>query len=256
MRVRAVVVDFDGTIAGDQQPLTNPELISQFRKLKARGVKIVLNTGRDLGYVLGPRGLLTQEHVKLFDAIIVEGGGAVWYPGDRAPRVLTRLHSPEVVHEMRRLKIPSEVIWTGHTAIMTRKGYAPKARKAIDNVNKRRIQDGRHPVMLEEITNNNSVTYLPPGIHKGYALLRVVTDGMGVAPSECLGAGDGPNDLAFLALCGAAVVPSNGNPRNKQLPNAILTKGADAEGLVEVLRVVLRNGLMLDPPASPGCQVA
>ena len=80
MQVRAVVVDFDGTIAGDQEPLQNPDLIRAFRELKRRGVKLVINTGRDLDYLLGPLGLAKPEIAELFDAMIVECGAAVWFP--------------------------------------------------------------------------------------------------------------------------------------------------------------------------------
>ncbi len=255
MQVKAVVLDFDGTMAADQSGLDNAELVTLIRRLRKVGVKVIINTGRDLDYLIGPQGISKPEHIALFDAMIVECGAAVWFPNTLAPRPLTRLHSVEVVNEMRRVKIPSTEIWTGHCMVATRRIHAPKARRAIERVNQRRLAAGLTGIVLEETINNASATYLPPGVNKGTGLLQIVNDHFGIPPGNVLGGGDGANDLPFLSLCGAAIVPVNANPRVKALPNAILTKGANAAGLVEVLRVVLKNNLQLDAPRRGGCDV-
>ncbi len=256
MKVRALVVDFDGTIAGDQQPLDNREFISLLRRMRKSGVKIVLNTGRDLDYTLGARGILRPADVKLFDAIIAECGGAVWYPNEVAPRPLTRLTPPELAYEMRRVKVPSEAIWTGLCAVMTRRAHVPKTRRAIANINARRRRDGLPEMVIEESVNGNSTTYLPPGVNKGTALIHVVAEHLGIPPAEILGAGDGVNDIPFLSLCGAAIVPSNAHPHVKALGNAILPRGENVAGLVEVLRTVVRNSMSIEPPKTAGRAIA
>ena len=256
MRVRAVVVDYDGTIAGDQAAFNHPGLAAAFRTLREAGVLVVLNTGRDMDYTLGELGLSTPKDVAMFDAMIFEGGGLVWFAGELQPRPLTKLYSPELVQELRRVKVPADEIWTGHCAVMTSRTHSKKVDRAIANVNARRSLAGRSPLLLELTQNRNSITYLPPGINKGTALIRVLSEHFHIPTTEILGAGDGTNDIAFLSLCGAAVVPVNGHPRVKSLRNAIHAKGENADGLVEVLREVIRNGMQIKAPDSAIREVA
>ena len=78
------------------------------------------------------------------------------------------------------------------------------------------------PVVLEVMAR---------GVSKGEALSRLLRR-LGIAPSEVIAFGDGPNDLEMLRLAGKAVLMGNASPRLKAALPGVETIGRHADEAV------------------------
>ncbi|MEO8350754.1 MAG: HAD hydrolase family protein, partial [Chthoniobacteraceae bacterium] len=89
MKFSVLALDYDGTIARHGQ--ADPEVVTAIREARARGITVVLVTGRILSDL---RRVLTEED--LFDAIVAENGAVLAFPNGRT-RVLGRPASRELL---------------------------------------------------------------------------------------------------------------------------------------------------------------
>src|SRR6187401_3588029 len=92
MKLSALALDYDGTVA--RHGRAHPEVLAAIREARARGIAVVLVTGRrlpDLRQVL--------PEYDLFDAIVAENGAVLAFPNGRT-RVLGRPPSRELLGEL------------------------------------------------------------------------------------------------------------------------------------------------------------
>src|SRR5687767_13200334 len=76
MKFSALALDYDGTIARDGHAI--PEVVAAIRDARARGILVVLVTGRILSDLRR-----VQTEADLFDAIIAENGAVLAFPDGR-----------------------------------------------------------------------------------------------------------------------------------------------------------------------------
>src|ERR1044072_5062089 len=97
MKLSVLALDYDGTIARDGH--ASPEVLAAIREARARGIAMVLVTGRilsDLRRVFDER--------DLFDAVVAENGAVLAFPNGRT-RVLGRPAPRELLSELSERQI-------------------------------------------------------------------------------------------------------------------------------------------------------
>ncbi len=81
MRYLVLATDYDGTLATDGR--VSDDIWDAVRRLRASGRKVFLVTGRELDDLK-----TVCSHLELFDTIVAENGGLLYYPGRREEKIL------------------------------------------------------------------------------------------------------------------------------------------------------------------------
>jgi hydroxymethylpyrimidine pyrophosphatase-like HAD family hydrolase len=85
---------------------------------------------------------------------------------------------------------------------------------------------------------------LPPAVHKGTGLQRLVTDILHIPLSKVVAFGDGDNDVEFLQLAGYAVAMKNGRDVVKQVAQHVTHYTNDEDGVIRTLHELQAQGLL------------
>ena len=239
MKVRAVVCDFDKTIAANHSTVDDPEVGRLFQELTSKGVLVGGNTGRNREWVFGPRGIRNDDIRNALSFVISGSGGVVNHPNypQRWPwggELLGPHYSRAVTWRLRTLGVPAKQIWADGTSIGIMNENEAKMRRSIDDVNRVRSFLRLRRINVCPVYNNDSAVWLPAGMNKGSALTGELQR-FGIDLSETVGCGDGQNDYDMLKLCGLALVPSDGHPSIKALPNAVVAGKPGHEGVKALL---------------------
>lgn len=186
MKLKALVLDYDGTVA-DRDRLA-PEVEAVLREIRARGIVIVLATGRVLAQI---EALLPA--ITLFDAIVAENGAVLLFPDTRRIGVLARPANPELLSGLRSLGIPH---FAGQCVVELDADHAAKSLELI-----RRLE---LPLTLN--FNRARAMVLPAGVSKANGL-REAFRALRISWHNAVAIGDAENDHDMIDLCelGAAV---------------------------------------------------
>jgi hydroxymethylpyrimidine pyrophosphatase-like HAD family hydrolase len=250
MLIEAVVTDFDASFTEDQGTASDRRTWAEVRRLKAAGVKVILNTGRDLDYLLGPTGVLRWSDIAQFDLVIAEDGAVAWDPSANEVHILGEPVSPYFVDALRRTagakrpenRIDPKELWLGHASIATMRDKLPIAQRVLTRKNAFLRRLGIPPIDVQPIVNGGSVTWVKTGVDKGTGMLWALHR-LGVRASRTVAIGDGENDAAFLRLAAVAAPVANAKPELHALANAIPVRGRAGAGFREVARNVLSGAL-------------
>jgi len=185
MRLRAIAVDYDGTIATDG--VLHPAVRESIRQARRHGVVVVIVTGRilsDLRSVVGD--------LNLVDGVVAENGAVVSLPSG---------------HAMSLAQAPPASLLAGltgrginfHVGRCVVEMDATFASAAISL-----IRDLQLPLAIT--FNRGRMMLLPDAISKGSGLRELLSI-LRVSPHNALGIGDAENDHDLLGSCeyGAAV---------------------------------------------------
>ena len=259
MQVRAVVCDFDKTIAANHSRVDDPEVGRLFQEFKRRGVVVGGNTGRNQEWTFGRNGIHNDDIRDALSFVISGSGGAINHP--KYPRrrpwrgeLLGPHYSRAVTWRLRTLGVPAKQIWANSTSIGIMNRNEPEMRRAIDDVNKVRTFFHLRRINICPVYNNDSAVWLPVGLNKGTALTHELKR-HGIDLSQTVGCGDGQNDYDMLKLCGLALVPSDAHPSIKALPHAIVGTKPGHEGVKALLADLLAGriaGWTVDGPGGLG----
>src|SRR5262249_11847174 len=106
-----------------------------------------------------------------------------------------------------------------------------------------KILDAIHSLGLElqVIFNKGSLMVLPSGVNKATGLAAALKH-LCLSQHNVVGIGDAENDHAFLNFCECSAAVANALPALKARA-AINTKGADGEGVIEVIDSLIRDDL-------------
>jgi hydroxymethylpyrimidine pyrophosphatase-like HAD family hydrolase len=186
MKLFAVAVDFDGTIAFNDR--VDPGIRDAIGELRARGVLVLLVTGRildDLTRVAGD--------LHFVDAVIAENGAVLYFPESDHTTVLAPPVPQPFVDQLRERGLS---IHAGRSLVDAAAADAPALLDAIRSL--------ELPLVL--IFNKGRVMAMPQGVSKGTGL-RVALDTLRVSARNTVAIGDAENDheLLRLAEVGAAV---------------------------------------------------
>lgn len=183
---RAVALDFDGTLADG---LVAPATLAALTKARARGVRVILVTGRIMSEL---RAVFPEvdEHV---DAVVAEDGALLVTHGG-----------------VRLLATP---IGRAVSAALTGRGVAHRSGQVL-------IAGAAadEPAVLEVVRelgldcrlvrNRGELMVLPAGVTKGTGLLQAL-DELGLSPHNAIGVGDAENDHSLLDACEVGVAVAN-----------------------------------------------
>jgi HAD superfamily hydrolase (TIGR01484 family) len=227
MRYFCLTCDYDGTIARDGRvPSSTVEALKQ---VSASGRKLVLATGRELDDLLK-----TFPEVSLFDRVVAENGGLLYWPANREKKLLTDPPHPELVDELvhrgiKPLSVGESIVATWH----------PNESTVLEVIRKLGLE-------LQIIFNKNAVMILPAGVNKGTGLKTALED-LGLSPHNVVGVGDAENDHAFLGICECSVAVENALPSLKDRADFVTGRSHGA-GVEELIAKLLANDLVdLEP---------
>jgi hypothetical protein len=221
----AIACDYDGTLAvHDGIP---PGTVTALGRARAAGIALVLATGRTLFE-------LTRvcEHLDLFDAVVAENGGVLYFPRDRAMRVEGPAPPPRLLEELDRRDVPFQA---GRVVVATLHEFRDMALEAVRAAG----------VTVDVVTNRAALMLLPPLISKGSGVTSALL-ALGVAPRDVLAIGDADNDLALFDACGWSACPDDALVDVKRRVDWILPGGAgDGVGTAITERILAGK---LPPP--------
>ena len=223
MKFSVLALDYDGTIARNGR--AQPDVLAAIREARARGIAVVLVTGRVLADL---RRVLPEDD--LFDAIVAENGAVLAFPNGRT-RVLGRPPSRELLSELCARRVECSL---GECVIEADATAAPKILESI-----RKLE-----LPLTLIFNRSRVMVLPQGINKATGL-REALNTMRLSLHNCIGIGDAENDYALLEACEIGVAVSWGSESLQKLADHVLP-GDGPEALAAYIREVTSHSKL--PP--------
>lgn len=213
MRYRALVTDYDGTIASDG--IVNAATVAALERVRPSGRALLLVTGREL-----PSLFATFDRVDLFDLVVAENGAVVYVPSSEERILLGSAPPAALVTRLTDEHVPLSV---GHSIVATVRPYEHHVLAALRDLG----------LDWHLIFNKSAVMALPADINKATGLTHALAR-LAVAADDCVGIGDAENDLAFLRACGLAVAVDNALPTVKQHADWITmaSRGAGVEELI------------------------
>jgi hydroxymethylpyrimidine pyrophosphatase-like HAD family hydrolase len=201
MRLKALALDYDGTIADDGS--VGPAVRGAIAYARERGLTILIVTGRilgDLRRVAGDLGFV--------DAIVAENGAVVAFPASGRSSVL---HSPPRSEFLEALRARGVHIATGEVVIEAEASAAPTVLEVIRHF--------EEPLSL--LFNRSRMMILPQAISKATGCLAVL-DALRLSPHNVLAIGDAENDHELLRTAEVGVAVEWGSPTLKAVADEIL----------------------------------
>lgn len=263
MKYRLLALDLDGTLLNSEKEIT-PETRKALAWVKARGVYVVLSTGR----IVGEAAEFARE-IACEDKMVTAGGAAIATASDE--RILESWAMPceigaQAVAAVQDLPV-RVMIYVGDKiyinpfsdrdfvqnyrvegfhankvvlddiagAIRARgldvtKVYAIGERadldKALETIR-------RLPGITITSSGSDNFEVMPAGVDKGRALVRL-GEMLGVTPEEMVAIGDSDNDAAMLRAVGMPVAMGNADPALKAAARYV-TADCDHDGVAQAV---------------------
>lgn len=210
---RAVAVDYDGTLAETDVPDTDG--LAALADLRARGVKVVMVTGRILSQLRQVFPTVDER----FDLIVAENGAVVSRTGSDRPVV------PPV---------PDELATALETAgVAFGRGQVLLACQASDEATVL-SEVRRLGLECELLRNRAALMVLPAGVSKGSGLFEGLGE-LGISHHNVVAIGDAENDHSLLAVAEVGVAVANAVDALKAHADVVLDQ-PDGQGVASFLR--------------------
>ncbi|MBI2127443.1 MAG: phosphoglycolate phosphatase [Thaumarchaeota archaeon] len=229
--MKAVAIDLDGTFFDDNPPLL--DLIAKLREVQARGIIVLLCSGRALPYLTGVSKILGV------DGPLIAEDGMIVYDQNSAQRYV--MGDVKQLEEIRRLasKHIKEGVETKKPQHIKELIFTlePKPGVPLQTLYEKvlRLKEEWN-LSLNISRSNQMVNILPYGANKG-AALRKAAKILGIYCSEIAAFGDSLNDLPMLRESGYPVAVGNAEKTVKEIAKYIAKK-PDGEGLLEALNAL------------------
>ena len=220
MQYHVLAADYDGTLAEDG--LVSEATVDALRRLKATGRRLVMVTGRRLEPLLE---LFPQ--LPVFDLVVAENGGLLYWPETKAERVLCEPPPTEFVEALIRRGVQG--LEVGRAIVAT---WTPHEIAVLETIRDLALE-------LEIIFNKGAVMVLPTGVNKASGLTAALNQ-MRLSPRNTVGVGDAENDEAFLKFSELSAAVDNALPPVKQRADLVLTKPRGA-GVTELIDRLLED---------------
>lgn len=212
MMIRALAVDYDGTIAANGH--VAEATAAALARVRQSGRRVVLVTGR----MLPDLRLICPAVNSMFDAVVVENGAVVHLPPDSRTAVLGPPPEAALVTALLRHRVIHRL---GDSIVATTTDFADGARAAIGEAGVARVLE----------FNKESLMLVPTGITKGTGL-KAALDALGILPEQAVAVGDAENDEALFAACGRAVAVADAVPALRARAHHV-TRAPGGRGVVE-----------------------
>jgi len=214
MTLRALALDFDGTIALDGR--LDAEVAATLADLRARGVSVLLVTGRildDLRCLLGS--------LRAFDAVVAEEGAVLAFPPSGSSR---QLAPPVPAALLATLEARGLAFRAGQCLVECE---AHVASRVIEQVRALEL-----PLVLH--FNRGRMMILPQAVSKATGL-REALRSLRLSAHNALAIGDGENDHELLRACEVGVAVAWGSPVLREAADQVLA-GAGPPAVAGFLR--------------------
>lgn len=214
MKLAAVAIDYDGTIASDGAFDSGAR--DAIAHLRLHGIAVVLVTGRrldDLKRVAGNLGC--------FSAIVAENGAVLYFPESGRHAIIGHAPSSGLIDALQRRGIDIAV---GDSVIET---DASRATSVLDV-----IRALEQPQIMA--FNRGRLMVLPPGIAKSIGLGRVLST-LRLSIHNTIGIGDAENDHDLLDACEVGVAVEWGSPALRVVADEIIP-GTGPQAVAPYLR--------------------
>lgn len=257
-RYRALVLDLDGTLITDAGTI-HPRTLAALKALDARGVRVMVATGRselgvlsvldELGFdtpalVFNGAGLwcprekrLLEERLlsdrvvaKCFDYVersglltVLQCAGAKFSPPPRDALEASALSGLEGLRQVPFEELPREYVIRA-TFFSARHADSAALGREIEAALGQPLHLTHFPLssLATHRTSPLSVADVqPPSRGKGEAL-RVLQERFGIRPEEVVAVGDADNDLEMLAGAGLGIAMGNAMPRARAVARRVI----------------------------------
>lgn len=221
MRIKALAVDYDGTIAHGGE--VAQETYAALNALRESGRRLLLVTGRTVEDLQA-----IDVDLTCFDLVVGENGGVLFEPNSRTLTALGEAAPASLVDALKRKKVPFN---QGHLVVAT---VEPHQTEVLNTVRELGLE-------WQVIFNKGSVMALPAGVTKASGLLTAL-DQLHLSPHNAAGIGDAENDHSFLSLCEVSVAVANALPALKDRADIVLRR-RNGSGVSEFVRRDLLDDL-------------
>ena len=201
MKFRVLALDYDGTIAKDG--VLSPEVKSAIAEARARGIVVVIATGRILSELRNVAGDLN-----FLDAVIAENGAVLAFPGAQT-RIVGQLPPQSFFDELQRRGVAFK---SGQCVVEADASVAPAILATI-----RELQ-----LPLVILFNRGRLMVLPQAISKGTGLRNALRM-LRLSPHNAIAIGDAENDHDLLAQCELAAAVSWGSATLQAAADEVIT---------------------------------
>jgi hydroxymethylpyrimidine pyrophosphatase-like HAD family hydrolase len=214
VRFRTLALDYDGTIALDGR--IEPEVAAALAELRARGVKIVLVTGRILNDLRCRLGSL-----RAFDAVVAEEGAVLAFPPSGTSRLLGP-PPPEAL--LAALRAQGMAVVAGQCLVECDSELAPAVLA--------RIRALELPLVIH--FNRGRMMVLPQAVSKATGLREALRT-LRLSAHNALGIGDAENDHELLHACEVGVAVEWGSAALRRAADAVL-EGSGPQAVAAYVR--------------------
>jgi hypothetical protein len=224
---RAVACDYDGTLASHDH--LAPGVVDALEQARAAGLRLVLVTGRtffELSRVC--------ERLDLFDGVVAENGGVLYFPADGALRAEGPPPPARLLAALDRRDVPFSV---GHVIIAALERDRPAILDAMRETD----------VLVPVVSNRAALMLVPAHISKGSGLRTVLT-ALDISPRDVLALGDAENDLPLFDLCGWSACPGDAVAEVRERVDWVL-EGSNGDAVSRAIKGPILAGT-LPPPRS------
>jgi len=225
---KVLACDYDGTLASEDR--IGAEALAALGQARMAGMRLVLVTGRTFFELLR-----VCEPLDLFDAVVAENGGVLYFPATGIIREQGPLPSPLLLAELDRRGIFFQV---GRVIIGTARADEEAVRAAL----------AATWVNLELVYNRGALMLLPKGVSKGAGVRQAIRS-LGLSFHDVLAFGDAENDVDLFEACGWTGCPADAVPTLKERADWVFP-GEDGTAIARAIVGPILNNL-LPPVHSP-----
>ncbi len=225
--IKLAAFDIDGTLAKVSRPILGED-VALLKKIEAKGVKIVISSGKTVFYQMG-----MFRQVALKNPVFIGENGCSIAIGSSLPPDTIRLPVPPS-YAAQRAEILSDVtarfggrFWLQPNEVILTFFFKDEETKLS-----LRQYFSSPPPSVTVYEHVDSFDVVPKGIDK-FVSLEAVCAHFGILPSECIAVGDGVNDLPMIKFCKYSIGIGT-------LAETYTTYHFDTirEGLLQILRMV------------------
>jgi phosphoglycolate phosphatase-like HAD superfamily hydrolase len=222
MTFQALACDYDGTLASDDR--IGEKALAALERARGAGRRLILVTGRTFFELIR-----VCERLDLFDAVVAENGGVLYFPAIGVMRDHGPPPPPRLLAELARRGVPFQA---GRVIVGTWRGEEPRVREALAALD----------VSMEIAYNREALMLLPPGISKGTGVAHAIR-ALELSFHDVLALGDAENDLDFFEACGWTACPGNAVPELKERADWIFP-GEDGASIADAIAGPILGGLL------------
>lgn len=226
MQSKLIVADIDGCLTKGRGRPVDLEVFGRLRSIPERysflaNPWILLITARPQPYMEAILQLIGPGGVGLFEwgcGFFDPQGYRVRYHPRANEEVRATISEAKTLLTERLIRSDAGFIQPGKEIAVTVYPYGPGEEAVSKLLHEVRLWLGenRKFASLKILKSRSFVYVLPDGIDKRESLLWALED-LGVSPGDCIGVGDGEDDLPFLGICGLALAPANAREEVRQI---------------------------------------